>query len=95
MLNVTAIIPAYNEAENIALVVGGLRALRKPSGLPAIHEVIVADNNSDDDTAAIALQHVPGLSTLFKRATATPVRLPVSTQPATCCCSSTATTRPT
>ncbi len=57
MLNVTAIIPAYNEAENIALVVGGLRALRKPSGLPAIHEVIVADNNSDDDTAAIALQH--------------------------------------
>ena len=57
MLNVTAIIPAYNEAENIALVVGGLRALRNPSGLPAIHEVIVADNNSDDGTAAIALQH--------------------------------------
>ena len=57
MLKVTAIIPAYNEAENIALVVGGLRALRHPSGMPAIHEVIVADNNSDDGTAAIALQH--------------------------------------
>ncbi len=57
MLKISAIIPAYNEAENIALVVGGLRALRNPSGLPSVHEVIVADNNSDDGTASIARQH--------------------------------------
>ena len=57
MLKVTAIIPAYNEAENIALVVGGLAALCSPSGMTAVHEIIVADNNSDDDTAAIARRH--------------------------------------
>ncbi len=57
MLKVTAIIPAYNEAENIALVVGGLRVLRDASGLPVVHEVIVADNNSDDRTATLARQH--------------------------------------
>lgn len=54
MLKVSAIIPAYNEAENIALVVDGLLALRDASGLALISEVIVADNGSDDDTAVIA-----------------------------------------
>lgn len=53
-MKISAIIPAYNEAENIALVVGGLRALRNTAGAPLIHEVIVADNGSSDDTAAIA-----------------------------------------
>jgi glycosyltransferase involved in cell wall biosynthesis len=57
MLKISAIIPAYNEAENIALVVGGLRALRDAAGLPVVHEVIVADNNSNDETATIARQH--------------------------------------
>ena len=57
MLKVTAIVPAYNEAENIALVVCGLAALCHPSGIPVVHEIIVADNNSDDDTAAIAQRH--------------------------------------
>ena len=65
MLKTTAIIPAYNEVENIALVVGGLLALRDPQGLPTVHEVVVADNNSNDGTADIALRsgarvvHVP------------------------------------
>jgi glycosyltransferase involved in cell wall biosynthesis len=65
MLKTTAIIPAYNEAENIALVVGGLLALRDPHGFPTVHEVIVADNNSTDGTADAALRsgarvvHVP------------------------------------
>jgi glycosyltransferase involved in cell wall biosynthesis len=54
-LKISAIIPAYNEAENIALVVGGLMALHNAAGEPLIHEVIVADNNSSDDTAAIAI----------------------------------------
>ena len=54
MLKISAIIPAHNEAENIALVVDGLRALRDASGLPVVHEVIVADNNSSDGTGAIA-----------------------------------------
>lgn len=57
MLKISAIIPAYNEAENIGLVVGGLRALRNPCGLPLVHEVVVADNNSNDGTASIARQH--------------------------------------
>ena len=57
MLKISAIIPAYNEAENIALVVAGLRALRDASGLPVVHEVIVADNNSHDGTASIAREH--------------------------------------
>jgi glycosyltransferase involved in cell wall biosynthesis len=54
MLKTSAIIPAYNEAENIALVVEGLLALRNHMQTPLLHEVIVADNGSDDDTAAIA-----------------------------------------
>jgi len=65
MLKVSAIIPAYNEAENIALVVGGLLALQNAEGQPLIYEVIVADNGSHDDTATIAKRsgaqviHVP------------------------------------
>jgi glycosyltransferase involved in cell wall biosynthesis len=55
-VKISAIIPAFNEAENIALVVGGLRVLRDASGAPLIHEVVVADNNSTDETAALAAQ---------------------------------------
>jgi glycosyltransferase involved in cell wall biosynthesis len=51
---VSAIIPAYNESENIALVVSGLLSLRSTAGAPLVDEVIVADNNSNDDTATIA-----------------------------------------
>ena len=53
-MKISAVIPAYNEAENIALVVSGLRALRNTAGAPLIDEVIVADKSSSDDTAAIA-----------------------------------------
>jgi glycosyltransferase involved in cell wall biosynthesis len=51
---VSAIIPAYNEAENISLVVEGLLSLRDECDAPLINEVVVADNNSTDDTARIA-----------------------------------------
>jgi glycosyltransferase involved in cell wall biosynthesis len=62
-MRVSAVIPAYNEAENIALVVSGLKALVAPSGLPLIFEVIVADNNSSDATAISAL--AAGASVIF------------------------------
>jgi glycosyltransferase involved in cell wall biosynthesis len=51
---VSAIIPAYNEAENISLVVEGLLSLRDDIGDALVEEVIVADNNSTDDTAFLA-----------------------------------------
>lgn len=53
-MKISAIIPAYNEAENIALVVSGLLVLRASDGSSLIDEVVVADNGSDDDTALIA-----------------------------------------
>jgi hypothetical protein len=54
LMKISAIIPAYNEAENIALVVEGLLALRDQCGQPLVSEVIVANNNSTDETASIA-----------------------------------------
>ena len=54
MHKVSAIIPAFNEADNIALVVCGIIALRDHAGVPIIHEVIVADNGSSDATAVVA-----------------------------------------
>lgn len=54
MLKVSALIPAFNEAENIALVVDGMMALRDSAGRPLIHEIIVADNGSTDATASVA-----------------------------------------
>jgi glycosyltransferase involved in cell wall biosynthesis len=51
---VSAIIPAYNEAENIGLVIQGLWKQTDAQGLPLIFEVVVADNNSTDNTATIA-----------------------------------------
>ncbi len=53
-MKISAVIPAFNEAENIALVVNGLRALQNDLGESLVHEVIVADNNSTDNTATIA-----------------------------------------
>ncbi len=51
---VSAIVPARNEAPCIDAVVRGLLALRTPHGLPLLAEVVVADNNSGDDTASVA-----------------------------------------
>jgi glycosyltransferase involved in cell wall biosynthesis len=62
-MRVTAVIPAFNEAENIKLVVCGLISLRDDHGLPLIAEVIVADNNSIDATTSIALES--GASVIF------------------------------
>lgn len=41
-----AIVPAYNEAQNVAAVVGGL--------LPLVDEVVVVDDGSTDETVSVA-----------------------------------------
>lgn len=53
-LHITIIIPALNEEQAIAQVVGNLLALHGPSGRPLVDTVIVADNGSTDATAALA-----------------------------------------
>ncbi len=53
-VSVSAIVPARNEALCIAAVVQDLLRLRSASGDAVIAEVVVADNGSTDDTAAIA-----------------------------------------
>jgi glycosyltransferase involved in cell wall biosynthesis len=51
---VSAIVPARNEAPCIAAVVQALRALRQADGTPLLLEVVVADNGSSDGTGTIA-----------------------------------------
>jgi glycosyltransferase involved in cell wall biosynthesis len=50
---VSVIIPAKNEAKNLPHVLANL-----PDGL---HEVILVDGNSTDDTVAVALEHMPDI----------------------------------
>jgi glycosyltransferase involved in cell wall biosynthesis len=64
-MRVTAVIPAFNEAENIGLVVSGLTTLQDDYGQPLIEEIIVADNNSKDATSSIALE--AGAKVVFVR----------------------------
>ena len=53
-LRVTAIVPARNEAECIAIVVRGLIGQRDAQGHALLHEVLVVDNGSTDGTGDIA-----------------------------------------
>jgi len=53
-LRTTAIVPARNEAECIAVVVRGLLAQRDAHGRALLDEVLVADNGSTDGTGDIA-----------------------------------------
>jgi glycosyltransferase involved in cell wall biosynthesis len=50
---ITVIIPAYNEANSIGAVIDGVKAL----GSDLIHEIIVVDDGSRDDTARVAKEH--------------------------------------
>lgn len=49
-LRIAAVIPALNEAPSIGQVVDGLRSQTETT----IHQIIVVDNGSNDETAAIA-----------------------------------------
>lgn len=51
---IAVVIPAYNEAEAIARVVGEIRDLRNPDGTAVVDDIIVCDNGSTDSTALIA-----------------------------------------
>ena len=53
-LRVTAIVPARNEAECIAIVVHGLIGQRDAQGQALLFEVLVVDNGSTDGTGDIA-----------------------------------------
>jgi glycosyltransferase involved in cell wall biosynthesis len=48
MTNIKVIIPAYNEAESIALVIAEIPKI--------VNEVIVVDNNSTDNTSEVAIK---------------------------------------
>ena len=52
--SVSVVIPAYNEAEAIGLVVGELMALTNPDGSALIDDVVVCNNGSTDNTAGLA-----------------------------------------
>lgn len=49
------IVPAYNEAGQLPRTLPAIRAAM--AGVDAVGELVVVDNNSSDDTAAIAEQH--------------------------------------
>ena len=51
---VACIIPARDEAKSIGLVIKGLQQLKNVSGQSLIDKIIVCDNGSIDETAAIA-----------------------------------------
>lgn len=51
---ISVVIPAYNEEAAIGLVVSGLQAVLDDHEQPLIHEIIVADNGSTDNTANVA-----------------------------------------
>lgn len=58
-LSVSVVIPVYNEAEHLEAC---LQAIARQTSLP--HEVIVVDNNSTDDTEAVAARF--GFVTLLR-----------------------------
>ena len=54
-LTIGAVIPAYNEEDNIGAVVGGLLKLRTADGDPFVDDLVVCDNGSSDSTGSRAL----------------------------------------
>jgi glycosyltransferase involved in cell wall biosynthesis len=50
--DLSIIVPAYNEAAGISLVLAGIREATEGAGLA--HEIVVVDDGSQDDTAAVA-----------------------------------------
>ena len=56
---VSVVVPARNEARNLEVTLPALAAVR-----PAIHEIIVVDGNSVDDTAETAQRVLPGVKVI-------------------------------
>ena len=54
---VAAILPALNEQQAIAVVLDALNALKNSEGQPIVDQIIVCDNGSTDNTAAVAVKH--------------------------------------
>ena len=54
MIEVSIILPAYNEAQVIGRVLDGIREVAPPDGT---WEIVVVDDGSDDGTGEIAKQH--------------------------------------
>ena len=52
--NIAVVIPAQNEAGNIAAVISDLKVLTSDSGQQLIDDIVVCDNGSTDGTADIA-----------------------------------------
>lgn len=52
---IAVVIPALNEVSNIRYVVQSLKSLKNESNLGLVDDVIVCDNGSHDNTAALAL----------------------------------------
>jgi glycosyltransferase involved in cell wall biosynthesis len=61
---VSVVVPARNEARNLEVVLPALAAVR-----PAIHEIIVVDGNSIDDTAETAQRVLPGVKVISQTRT--------------------------
>jgi glycosyltransferase involved in cell wall biosynthesis len=54
---ISVVVPVYNEAANLPAVLDSLYGQRGPGGRPldrSLYEVVLVDNNSTDDTVAIA-----------------------------------------
>lgn len=52
---VSIVIPAYNEQDGIDIVIQGLASIRRDAGRP--FEIVVVDDGSQDQTAAVAEKH--------------------------------------
>ncbi|MCV6604032.1 MAG: glycosyltransferase family 2 protein [Porticoccaceae bacterium] len=74
--SVSVVVPAYNEAEAIGLVVSELLSLANPDGSALVDDVVVCNNGSTDNTATVAWaagawvvdESVPGYGAACQRA---------------------------
>jgi glycosyltransferase involved in cell wall biosynthesis len=56
---VSVIVPTRNEAKNLEIVLPAIAAVR-----PAVHEIIVVDGNSTDDSLGVARRVLPSVRTI-------------------------------
>ncbi|WP_250557932.1 glycosyltransferase family 2 protein [Pseudonocardia lacus] len=61
---VSVVIPTRNEAKNLEIVLPAIAALR-----PAVHEIVVVDGNSTDDSIEVARRVLPSVKTITQTRT--------------------------